>query len=186
MATVINQRDTLLLATVPRMLNVTSNYISLNSATNSFYTNYSGTQPSQILIKANLAGELKGTVTWTVSPTVANTVDGNYITIPATSVQVGTIVTVTATLQLYGQTYTSSLILSNSSETVTSSLSTNIGNSTRRFPTSIKEEVPALRKSFSIRKVRRLLRRSLDLITLLSFSMLYLSSSIGSELSLSK
>jgi hypothetical protein len=125
MATVINQRDLLLLATVPRMLNVTSNYISLNSATNSFYTNYSGTQPSQILIKANLAGELKGTVTWTVSPTVANTVDGNYITIPATSVQVGTIVTVTATLQLYGQTYTSSLILSNSSETVTSSLSTN-------------------------------------------------------------
>lgn len=123
MAIVINQRDTLLLATVPRMLNVSSNYISLNSATNSFYTSYSGTQPSQILVKANLSGELKGTVTWSTSPSIASTIDGNYITIPATSVQVGTIVTITATLQLYGQTYTSSLILSNSSETVTSSLS---------------------------------------------------------------
>lgn len=125
MAIVINQRDTLLLATAPRMLNVSSNYISLNSATNSFYTSYSGTQPSQILVKANLSGELKGTVTWSTSPSIGSTIDGNYITIPATSVPVGTIVTITATLQLYGQTYTSSLILSNSSETVTSSLSTN-------------------------------------------------------------
>jgi hypothetical protein len=124
MATIVNQRDILLTATVPRMLNVSSNYISLNSATNSFYTNYSGTQPSQILVKANLSGELKGTVSWSTSPSVPSTVDGNYITIPATSVQTGSTVTITATLELYGQRYTNSLILSNSSDTVSSALST--------------------------------------------------------------
>jgi hypothetical protein len=123
MATVVNQRDVQLLATVPRMLLVASNHITVTSTTNTFNTSAAAVTPSSITVRANLSGELKGTVTWTVSPVVPVTVNGNVVTVPATSVAPGASVTLSASLTLYGQTYTSSTVISNQAETVTSGLS---------------------------------------------------------------
>jgi hypothetical protein len=123
MATVVNQRDVQLLATVPRMLLVASNHITVSSTTNTFNTSATAVSPTSIIVRANLSGELKGTVTWTVSPVVTVTINGNVVTVPATSVAPGTSVTLSASLTLYGQTYTSSTVISNQAETVTSGLS---------------------------------------------------------------
>lgn len=123
MATITNQCDVLLQATTPRMLNVSSNFITVTPTTNAFSTTATSTSPSSIAVRASLSGELRGTVTWSTAPTVAFTVAGNILTLPATSVAAGSSVTVTATLTLYGQTYTSSATISHQADTVTSSLS---------------------------------------------------------------
>lgn len=125
MATIVNERDVLLQATTPRMLLVASNFITVSSTTNTFSTTATAVSPASILVRASLSGELNGTVTWTVSPSVPVTITGNVVSVPNTSVVPGTSVTLTATLSLYGQTYTSSTILSNVAETVTSGLSAN-------------------------------------------------------------
>jgi hypothetical protein len=125
MATIVNERDVLLQATSPRMLLVTSNFISVSATTNTFSTSASATIPESISVKANLAGELKGTVTWTVSPEVPITVAGNLVTVPSTSVTPGTSITLAATLVLYDQTYSASVIISSVAETVSSELSAN-------------------------------------------------------------
>lgn len=123
MATIVNQREVLLQATTPRMVVVSRNFITVTATTNAFSTTATGTSPSSIIVRASLSGELRGTVTWTTSPLIVPTVDGNTATIAASSVAPGTSVTVTATLTAYGQTYTNSLVISNSAETVASSLS---------------------------------------------------------------
>lgn len=123
MATITNQCDVLLQATTPRMLNVSSNFITVTPTTNTFSTTATSTSPSSIIVRASLSGELRGTVSWSTVPTVAFTVVGNILTLPATSVAAGSSVTVTATLTLYGQTYTSSATISHQADTVTSSLS---------------------------------------------------------------
>lgn len=123
MAIITNQCDVLLQATTPRMLNVSSNFITVTPTTNAFSTTATSTSPSSIAVRASLSGELRGTVTWSTVPTVAFTVAGNILTLPATSVAAGSTVTVTATLTLYGQTYTSSANISHQADTVTSSLS---------------------------------------------------------------
>lgn len=123
MATITNQCDVLLQATTPRMLNVSSNFITVTPTTNAFSTTATSTSPSSIAVRASLSGELRGTVTWSTAPTVAFTVTGNVLTLPATSVAAGSSVTVTATLTLYGQTYTNSATISHQADTVTSSLS---------------------------------------------------------------
>jgi hypothetical protein len=125
MAVIVNERDVLLQATVPRMLLVASNFITVTSTTNTFSTTASGISPASILVRANLSGELNGTVTWTVSPVVPVTITGNVVSVPSTSVAPGTTVTLTATLTLYGQTYTASTVIGNIAETVTSGLSAN-------------------------------------------------------------
>jgi hypothetical protein len=125
MATIVNERDVLLQATVPRMLLVASNFITVSSTTNTFSTTATAVSPTSIVVRANLSGELRGTVTWTVSPSVPVTINGNVVSVPNTSVLPGTPVTLTATLTLYGQTYTASTVLSNVAETVTSGLSAN-------------------------------------------------------------
>jgi len=125
MAAIVNERDVLLQATTPRMLLVASNFITVTSTTNTFNTTATTISPANILVRANLSGELNGTVTWTVSPVVPVTITGNVVSIPSTSVAPGTSVTLTATLTLYGQTYTASTIVGNIAETVTSGLSTN-------------------------------------------------------------
>lgn len=125
MATIVNERDVLLQATVPRMLLVASNFITVSSTTNTFSTTATAISPTSIVVRANLSGELRGTVTWTVSPSVPVTINGNVVSVPSTSVLPGTPVTLTATLTLYGQTYTASTVLSNVAETVTSGLSAN-------------------------------------------------------------
>jgi hypothetical protein len=125
MAVIVNERDVLLQATTPRMLLVASNFITVTSTTNTFSTTASGISPASILVRANLSGELNGTVTWTVSPVVPVTITGNVVSVPSTSVAPGTTVTLTATLTLYGQTYTASTVIGNIAETVTSGLSAN-------------------------------------------------------------
>jgi hypothetical protein len=125
MATIVNERDVILQATTPRMLLVASNFISVTSTTNTFSTTATAISPSSILVRANLSGELRGTVTWAVSPVVPVNITGNVVSVPNTSVVPGTPVTLTATLTLYGQTYTASTVISNIAETVTSGLSAN-------------------------------------------------------------
>lgn len=123
MATIINERDVLLQATTPRMLAIASNFISPTVSTNTFSTTATTVSPSDIIVRANLSGELRGTVTWTTSPVVTVTITDNVISIPAASVAPNTAIAVTATLVAYGQTYTTSTIISNIAETVTSTLS---------------------------------------------------------------
>jgi hypothetical protein len=123
MATITNQCDVLLQATVPRMLSVSSNFITVTATTSAFSTTATGVSPSSITVRASLSGELTGTVTWAVSPAVAYTTSGNTLTLPATSVSPGSSVSITATLTLLGQTYTNSINIAHQSNTVTSSLS---------------------------------------------------------------
>lgn len=123
MATITNQCDVLLQATVPRMLSVSSNFITVTATTSAFSTTATGVSPSSITVRASLSGELTGTVTWAVSPAVAYTTSGNTLTLPATSVSPGSSVSITATLTRLGQTYTNSINIAHQSNTVTSSLS---------------------------------------------------------------
>lgn len=106
MAVIQNQADTILQATSPRLLLNPLNYISIIPSTNTI-TNVSGSLlPTTISVKAILNGSLKGTISWSTSPSVVFTSITDGIVFNSSVVAEGTAVIVTATLTFNGNTYT--------------------------------------------------------------------------------
>ena len=106
MATIQNQADTILQATSPRLLSNPLNYISIIPTTNTV-TSTSGTlTPSTVTVKAILNGSLRGTITWSTSPSITTTPITGGIVINSTDIPNGTSVLVTATLNYAGNVYT--------------------------------------------------------------------------------
>lgn len=106
MATIQNQADTILQATSPRLLSNPLNYISIIPTTNTV-TSTSGTlTPSTVTVKAILNGSLRGTITWSTSPSITTTPITDGIVINSTNIPDGTSVLVTATLSYAGNVYT--------------------------------------------------------------------------------
>ena len=106
MATIQNQADTILRATSPRLLSNPLNYISIIPTTNTV-TSTSGTlTPSTVTVKAILNGSLRGTITWSTSPSITTTPITDGIVINSTNIPDGTSVLVTATLNYAGNVYT--------------------------------------------------------------------------------
>lgn len=106
MAVIQNQADTILQATSPRLLLNPLNYISIIPSTNTI-TNVSGSLlPTTISVKAILNGSLKGTISWSTSPSVVFTSITDGIVFNSSVVAEGTAVIVTATLTFNGNIYT--------------------------------------------------------------------------------
>lgn len=106
MATIKNESDVILQATSPRLLTNPLNYISIIPTTNTI-TSVSGTlTPSTVTVKAILNGALRGTISWSTSPSVTTTPITDGIIINSTDISDGISVVVTATLIYAGNTYT--------------------------------------------------------------------------------
>jgi hypothetical protein len=134
MAAIVNQRDILLQATVPRKFDISTNFISINATSNSFSNTAYGVSPSSIQVTATLFGQLRGTVTWTTVPAVPFIFFGNSLTLPATSVAPDSSIQVVATLTLPDASVVSNyLVISSLSGTAASSLSSSSAVVTTNF-----------------------------------------------------
>lgn len=114
MATIVNDKDKILQAATVRLGAVPSNYIYFSEAAAVFNVDISDVAtPSSYAITAVLAGQLTGTVTWSVvSGTVATTgQSGNTWTISYANLTTDTAV-IKATLVFLGTTYSSQLTIS--------------------------------------------------------------------------
>ena len=111
MATIQNERDILLQATSPRLLSNPANYISLVPTTNTITNNAGVYSPSSVTIVANLNGSLRGTVSWSLSPSVTYSTSGNSITITSSNISAGASITVTASLSFNGGNYTATTVI---------------------------------------------------------------------------
>lgn len=114
MATIVNDKDKILQAATVRLGAIPSNYIYFSEAAPVFNVNTSDVAtPSSYAITAILAGQLTGTVTWSVvSGTVATTgQSGNTWTISYANLTTDTAI-IKATLVFLGTTYSSQLTIS--------------------------------------------------------------------------
>ncbi len=104
MATIVNDRDVLIQATVPRYSIPTDRAILLGTSTSVFQVPTSGSaSPTTATLTATLLN-LTGTVTWATSPTTTLTGSGNTRTL-AYADMVSTTVTITASFTYDGVTY---------------------------------------------------------------------------------
>lgn len=117
MATIRNERDILLQATTPRLLSIPSNYITVIPSTTIFSSIGGATTPTSISFQALFTGVLRGTVSWSTSPSVPLSTSGNSATLLGSNVPSGTTVTVTATLSYLGNNYVSSTVISHAEAT---------------------------------------------------------------------
>jgi len=107
MAIIKNARDVLLQATSPRLLSNPLNYLTIIPTTNTITTNSGALTPSTVTIKATLNGSLKGTISWSLSPSVAYTSITDGIVINSSAISSGSSVTITASLTYNGNVYSS-------------------------------------------------------------------------------
>ena len=107
MTTPINSRDLALQAVVPRVLQVSTNYLVLTAPSLQFkYGSDNVPQPTQIIVTASLLGRLEGTVTFTstglspapvqISPTELRVLPGSFT---------GDFITINASVAWQGSTY---------------------------------------------------------------------------------
>lgn len=116
MATIINDRDKLLQATVPRIEYYTGNYIVIDGSAQQFKVSGTSTVPENIILTARLVGTLTGTVTWSVvSGTASFTTNGNSIDISGVNLTTDT-ATFKASLDYFGLVYESSYTISKVSD----------------------------------------------------------------------
>lgn len=106
MAIVQNQADSILQTTSPRLLSNPLNYISIIPSTNTITSSSGSLLPSTISVKAILNGSLKGTISWSTSPSVVFTNITDGIIFNSSVVAAGAAVIVTATLTFNGNNYT--------------------------------------------------------------------------------
>lgn len=109
MVTPINSRDLELQATSPRVLGVSTNYVTLTAPSLQFkYGTDNLPQPTQIIVTASLVGMLQGTVTFsttgfTVPPTV-NPANANQLIIDPDNFS-GDYATISASINYLGSNY---------------------------------------------------------------------------------
>jgi hypothetical protein len=111
-AAVINDRDLLLQATVPRFTAATTNALLLSAATPFFHVNSSGTpSPSAITVTATLMGGLSGTVAFTAAGGSTITTSGNTATLTYAALGAASSEVINASIAMDGTTYTASILL---------------------------------------------------------------------------
>lgn len=106
MATIQNQADVILQATSPRLLANPLNYISIIPTTNTITTVSGALTPSTVTIKAILNGALRGTISWSTSPSISTTPITDGIIFNSSAISDGASILVTATLNYAGNVYT--------------------------------------------------------------------------------
>lgn len=111
MSTILNERDLQLQATTPRLLAISTNYISMAPSTNTFTTTSAGIVPTSISIKAFKNGILSGDIVWSSIPSIPYSSIPDGISIAGIDIPIGTSVTFTASLTYLGNIYSASTVI---------------------------------------------------------------------------
>jgi hypothetical protein len=115
MAAIVNERDIILQATDPRLEQISVNNITLLASATNFARVSGGIQPNEITIRPILNGKLTGisNLVWTSSlaSNLYTVSTDKIVTLPSSSVTLGTPITFTASLVYLGNTYTASVLI---------------------------------------------------------------------------
>lgn len=105
MATIQNEADIVLQTTSPRLLENPLNYISIIPTTNTITSVTGVLTPATVTVKAILNGALRGTINWSLSPSVSYSSITNGIIINSSAISDGVSILVTASLTYAGNVY---------------------------------------------------------------------------------